>query len=77
MAQLKTVRTDASVDDFIDGIESEGRREDCRTVLDIMRRVTGREPAMWGGSIVGFGSYHYTYDTGRRRRLVPGRLLTA
>lgn len=65
MAQLKTVRTDARVDDFIDGIESEGRRGDCRTVLDIMRRVTGGEPAMWGESIVGFGSYHYTYDTGR------------
>lgn len=66
MAQLKTARTDATVDDFIDGIENEGRREDCRTLLRIMKRVTGKEPAMWGASIVGFGSYHYRYESGRQ-----------
>jgi hypothetical protein len=65
MAQLETARTDASVDDFIDGIDDGGRREECRTVLRLMKRVTGRDPAMWGATIVGFGSYHFTYDSGR------------
>jgi len=65
VAQLKTARTDASVDDFIDGIEDEGRREDCRTLLRLMARVTERGPAMWSASIVGFGSYHYRYESGR------------
>jgi hypothetical protein len=65
MAKLKTARTGESVGDFIDGIENDGRREDCDKLLRIMKRVTGREPAMWGESIVGFGSYHYRYESGR------------
>ncbi len=65
MAELKTRPTDASVDDFIAGIEGEGRRTDCRTLVELMRRVTGAEPVTWGPSIVGFGSYHYRYASGR------------
>ena len=65
MAENKTVETGASVDRFLDGIENEKRRHDARTLLDLMRRVTGVEPRMWGPSIVGFGKYHYRYDSGR------------
>jgi predicted CopG family antitoxin len=65
MAELKTKETTASVSDFIDKIADPQRREDCRTVADIMRDVTGEEPKMWGSSIVGFGRYHYKYESGR------------
>lgn len=65
MATMKTVKNDASVDAFLHGIDIEKRRDDCRTVIAMMQRVTGEDPAMWGPSIIGFGSYHYTYDSGR------------
>lgn len=65
MAELKTRPTDASVEEFIAGVENEARREDCRTLLAMMQRVTGFKPVMWGPSIVGFGSYHYRYASGR------------
>ena len=65
MAELKTKETTASVSEFIDKIADLQRREDCRAVADIMRDVTGEEPKMWGSSIVGFGSYHYKYASGR------------
>jgi hypothetical protein len=61
----KTKPTTASVDAFLDGFEDAERRKDARTVLQIMRRVTGVRPYMWGPSIVGFGSYHYVYESGR------------
>ncbi|MFV1985703.1 MAG: DUF1801 domain-containing protein [Gemmatimonadota bacterium] len=65
MAELKTRQNDADVDAFLDGVENEKRREDARVILDLMKRVTGLGPTMWGGSIVGFGSYHYKYASGR------------
>jgi len=65
MAELKTKRTQASVSAFLDAVENEQRRADCRTVLNLMRAVTGEEPKMWGPSMVGFGSYHYKYASGR------------
>jgi hypothetical protein len=65
MAELKTKPTAASVEAFLDAIADEGRRRDCRTILKIMKRATGSPPKMWGKSIVGFGSYHYRYATGR------------
>ncbi|MEM7124012.1 MAG: DUF1801 domain-containing protein [Pseudomonadota bacterium] len=65
MADIKTTRNDASVDAFLSGVDNEKRREDCQAVVDMMRRLTGEAPAMWGPSIIGFGSYHYTYDSGR------------
>ena len=51
---------------FIDGIENEARREDCLRLLELMRQVTGEKPQLWGGSMVGFGSYHYRYASGRQ-----------
>ncbi|MFN0124881.1 MAG: DUF1801 domain-containing protein [Blastocatellia bacterium] len=64
MAELKTKETDASVDAYLDAIENEQRRTDCRAIRDLMQRVTKYEARMWGPSIVGFGSYHYKYDSG-------------
>lgn len=65
MAKLKTTRTDASVEAFLSAIANDTRRQDCRTVLKIMKQATKAEPKMWGASIVGFGSYHYKYASGR------------
>ena len=65
MAELKTKETAESVSDFLDKIPDKGRREDCLAVADIMRKVTKEEPKMWGSSIVGFGRYHYKYESGR------------
>ena len=65
MAANKTQQTGASVREFLDGIENEQKRRDAKTVARIMKRVTGKPPKMWGPSIVGYGSYHYVYDSGR------------
>ena len=65
MAENKTVPTDQSVDDFLNALEDEQKRNDSFTLRDLMREVTGLEPQMWGSSIVGFGSYHYKYASGR------------
>ena len=64
-AELKTKTTGQSVEKFIQGITDEQRQRDCNSVLHIMRDITKAEPKMWGNSIVGFGSYHYKYDSGR------------
>jgi hypothetical protein len=65
MAELKTKLNDASVEDFLNSIEDEQKRDDCFAVLKLMKQVTKAEPKMWGSSIVGFGSYHYKYASGR------------
>ena len=63
--QLKTQRNSTSVKSFIDAVSDEKRRQDAHAVSAIMEDVTGEKPAMWGASIVGFGSYHYKYDSGQ------------
>ncbi len=60
----KTQKTDASVDDFLDAVEDEARRADCRAIQAMMEKATGEKAAMWGTAIVGFGSYHYVYASG-------------
>jgi hypothetical protein len=65
MGEPKTKKNKTSVEGFLKSVESEKRREDSFMVLDLMKEVTGEEPAMWGSSIVGFGSYHYKYASGR------------
>jgi hypothetical protein len=65
MSDLKTKKNEASVEGFLKSVENKKRREDSFVVLDLMREVTGEEPAMWGTSIVGFGNYHYKYASGR------------
>ena len=65
MAENKTKATDASVEDYLAAIDDEARRKDCEAVADLMARATKQPPRMWGASIVGFGSYHYRYTSGR------------
>lgn len=65
MAELKTKKNRASVKAFLDSIQDEGKRADCRALDKLFRDVTGEPPAMWGPSIVGYGSYHYRYASGR------------
>jgi len=62
---LKTRPTDRDVEEFLNSIENEKKRMDSYAILDLMQSVTGAEPVMWGDSIIGFGSYHYKYASGR------------
>lgn len=65
MAELKTKKNDASVEDFLNTIKDEQIRADCFEISKLMSQVTKAEPKMWGSSIVGFGQYHYKYASGR------------
>lgn len=64
MVELKTQKNDASVEAFINQVEDPKKREDSFAIIELMRKVTGSKPKMWGGSIVGFGTYHYVYASG-------------
>lgn len=64
MAKTKTKPTKVSVKDFIAAVENDTRREDAQTLLKLFQKATGWKARMWGPTIVGFGAYHYTYDTG-------------
>ena len=64
MAKNKTTETESSVIDFINAVENETKRKDAFQLLSIIQELTGFEPKMWGPSIIGFGSYHYKYDSG-------------
>ena len=64
-ANNKTVATKRSVAAFLRAVEHPQRRADCQRVVDLMQDVTGLPPTLWGNSIIGFGSYHYVYDSGR------------
>jgi len=65
MAEPKTRPTKASVTGFLDGIDDEDRRRDCKTLVKMMKAATGEAPTMWGTSIVGFGTRHLRYASGR------------
>lgn len=65
MAENKTKANDASVEAFLNAVPDEKKRADAFRVLAIMREETGEEPRMWGSSIIGFGSLHYKYASGR------------
>ncbi len=64
MAENKTKYTDASVEDYIAARGSEQQRADCRELIALLEKATQQPPRMWGPSIVGFGSYRYTYESG-------------
>lgn len=65
MAELKTKPTEQSVEEFLNRVENEKKRADSFTILKLMKDVTKAQPKMWGPSIVGFGKYHYKYESGR------------
>lgn len=64
MAARKTNATNASVRNFLNGIENESRRKDCKAVSKMMGAISGRKATMWGTSIVGFGKHYYKYADG-------------
>lgn len=65
MAENKTKPTEASVDEFIAGLENDRRRADAEIALEIYKEVTGLAPVMWGPSIIGYGERQFKYDSGR------------
>lgn len=65
MAELKTRPNDLEVAAFLNDIPNEQQRQDAFTILDLMRNATGAEPKMWSSSIIGFGTSHYSYASGR------------
>ncbi len=64
MAELKTKKNDESVTVFLSKLEDEQKRKDCSAIVEMMQKATGFPPKMWGTSIIGFGSYHYKYESG-------------
>lgn len=64
MADQKTKPTQKSVTAFVNAVDSERKRADSKTLIQLMSKVTGHKPKMWGPSIIGFGKYHYRYETG-------------
>jgi hypothetical protein len=64
MAEPKTKPTDASIDDYLASRASPEQLRDCKAIMAICKRVTKQQPKMWGPSIVGYGSYKYTYESG-------------
>jgi len=65
MAEIKTQKTTASVEDFINNVEHEGKRKDAFEILEMMKAITGEQPKMWGPSLIGFGDVRYKYASGR------------
>lgn len=65
MADNRTQSTAADVEAFLSGIADASRQADCRELTALMRQITGEIPVMWGASMVGFGRYHYQYESGR------------
>ena len=64
MADLKTKQTDESVTKFLNKVEDETKRKDCFEIIEMMSEVTKQPAKMWGTAIIGFGSYHYKYESG-------------
>lgn len=65
MATNKTTQNEDSVEDFINAVDDEQKRRDSWDMIALMKKITGSDPRMWGSSLVGFGSYHYQYASGR------------
>jgi hypothetical protein len=65
MAELKTKKTEQSVEDFLNTIPDVQTRQDCFAIVKLMQKAAQAKPKMWGPSIVGFGDYHYKYESGR------------
>lgn len=65
MTELKTKVNDKRVEEFLNTVSDSKKRQDCQVILELMQEITRATPKMWGDSIVGFGSYHYRYKSGR------------
>lgn len=64
MAKNKTTESSSSVNEFINAVKEDTKRKDSLSLIELLKKQTGLEPKMWGPSIIGFGSYHYKYDSG-------------
>jgi len=65
MGELKTRPTDRDVTEFLNTVQDEEKRKDCSTLADLMQRITGEKPVMWGEGMIGFGRYTYRYASGQ------------
>jgi len=65
MAETKTKLTEQTIDSFLVTVAEEQVRADCYTIIQLMEKASGEPARMWGTAIIGFGSYHYKYDSGR------------
>lgn len=65
MSENKTKENDSSVVEFLDKITPEWKKNESFELLGVIKEITGHEPKMWGGSLIGYGKYHYKYDSGR------------
>jgi len=65
MAELKTNKTEINVEDFLENVQDPIRKADGKTILGLMKKVTGNPPKMWGTTIIGFGDVHLKYESGR------------
>jgi hypothetical protein len=64
MAEIKTKKTDENFAGFLNAIQDEGKRKDCFAIAEMMKDISKHEAKMWGPAIIGFGSYHYKYESG-------------
>jgi hypothetical protein len=71
MAELKTKLNDGDVQAFLNTVENDAKKQDCLAIINMMRDITGQEPKMWGASIIGFGTTHYKYESGREGDWFP------
>lgn len=71
MGEIKTHRTEDDVDAFIGQIADDARRQDCQALLEIMRKATGVEPAVWSSGVIGFGTFHYRSASGQEGDWFP------
>ena len=69
-AENKTMPTKVSVRDFVNSVENETRRRDAKALMKIFKDVTGMSPQMWGPSLIGYGRYHYKYESGREGEML-------
>ncbi|WP_462248073.1 DUF1801 domain-containing protein [Ekhidna sp.] len=65
MADIKTQPNNLSVDGFLDKVEPAWKRDDSKKIMQLLQKITGEKPVMWGETIIGFGNYHYKYKSGR------------
>ena len=65
MSKNKTTENSLSVDDFINAVKDESKKKDCFSLIQLIKELTKQNPKMWGPAIVGFGSHHYIYESGR------------
>ena len=70
MADRKTMKNTASVAAFVNAVTDADRRRDCKAVMKMMKEATGKRPAMWGTSIIGYGSYSYCYANGKQATML-------